>query len=153
VEAAPPVTTTWRYFIWLAEQTIGFMRFGWPVTIGLAGAAVASVAVSCHRSRRSPGRGAWISLLVVVIPAAVLALGAVWACERCSPSALGEGVRHSWAMRAGDALVGLQVVVAAWSVWRNPGWRISLASVHALVLWATLCAAFMAGMSMSGDWL
>ncbi len=97
--------------------------------------------------------GWWLQLAPLGIPVAVLAVGAVYACENCSPSALGQGVRHPWAGHVVDALLLLQLVGAIWLVRLALGRRFISSVVQALQLWCAFWAAVLAGMSISGDWL
>jgi hypothetical protein len=143
----------WRYFVWLSRQTVHGMLWAWPVSAVLIGAAVVSIGIAVRRGRGWPSFGPAWQLAFTLNPAAILAIGTIWACENCSPSSLGQGVRHFWAMRAVDVLSFTQLFAAAWWVWRAATWRLCVATVHALLLWATFWASFLAGMSLSGDWL
>jgi hypothetical protein len=144
----------WRYFVQLSRQMVdGMLLWAWPVSAVLIGAVVVSIGIAVRRGRgRPPFRPTW-QLVFIVNPAVILAVGTIWACENCSPPSLGERVRHVWAMRAVDVLFFTQVFAAVWWVWRDATWRLWVASVHALLLWATWFAAIVAGMSVSGDWL
>ena len=144
----------WLYFVWLSRQMVdGMLLWAWPVSAVLIGAVVVSIGIALRQGRGwPPFRPPW-QLVFIVNPAVILAIGAVWWCENCSPSSLGYGVRHLWALRAADVLFFTQVFAAVWWVWRAASWRLWVASVHALLLWATWFAAIVAEMSVSGDWL
>src|SRR5262245_27255868 len=108
-------------FGWLARQAADGMRWAWPVSVVLVGAFVVSTVAMMLRGRGwPPFRWEW-QLVFLLNPVAILAISAVWACEHCSPSSVGYGVRHVWAMRAADALFFAQLFAAVWSVWRASG--------------------------------
>ena len=145
----------WHWFLWLSQQAVSGMQALWPVSAVLIGAVVVSIGIGVRRGCGwpPPFRPAW-QLAFTLNPPAILAVGAVWACENCSPSSLGYGVRHVWAVHAVDALFFTQLLAAGWWAWRAAStYRLWVASVHALLLWATWFAATVAEMSVSGDWL
>ena len=144
---------TWRYLLWLSGHAADGLRWAWPVSLVFGSLLLAALCIDVARRKQPPPAGwAW-QLGVLLNPPFILALGAAWACEACTPSALGGGVRHTWAMRSADVAGIAQFLSAAWWVWRSVGWRLTTAAFHAFAMWCTLWAAFMAGMSMSGDWL
>ena len=143
----------WSYFQTLFGWALGGITHLWPVTLVIAaGVVVGAWRAWGQRPRRALLSVAW-QLLLLVIPLVILALGAKYACGNCSPSALGQGVRHYTAMRVVDGLLITQLACSGWLVYRARGRRILVAAVQILVLWCTFWASLMAGMSMSGDWL
>jgi hypothetical protein len=143
----------WSHFQTLLGWAVGGLAHLWPVTLVIA--AGIAVGVWCawkQRPRRALLSVAW-QVLLLAIPLAILALGAKYACENCSPSSLGQGVRHQTAMRVVDGLLVLQLACSGWLVYAARRRRILVAAVQILVLWCTFWASLMAGMSMSGDWL
>jgi len=146
---------TWAHFIWLAEQALSVLTYVWPLTVGLS----ASWVVLERRALRREGRetvsvrSIGVQILPVIVPIAVLALGALYACQDCSPSALGQGIRHDWALRVVDGLVVTQLAAAPLLVWLARGRRGPVTVLQLLLLWLTLSASFVAVMSISGDWI
>ena len=140
-------------FLWLARQTVHGIGWMWPISLFLLVSLAAAILYSrgslraCVHPRR-----AW-ELLVLLNPVVLLFLGAAYACEDCSPSALGLGTRHIWAIHVANALVVGQLLAIIWWVWHAQSCRLFSAALHVLFLWCTLQAAFIAGMSLSGDWL
>jgi hypothetical protein len=145
--------STWAYFLWLSRLAAVGLFFMWPITAGL----FCLLAVGALRSRGTPlatlRGGWWLQVVPLVIPIAVLGLGAVYACENCSPSALGQGVRHVWAGYIVNALLLVQLIGALWLIRIASGRRIVSAALQAIGVWCTFWASFLAGMSISGDWL
>ena len=143
----------WAYFIWLFRQAAEALLYAWPITAGL----LCLLSVGVLRSRHGPSYkvrgGWWLQLAPLCIPIFILALGAVYACENCSPSSLGHGVRHVWATYAVDALFLVQLVGAVGLIKLAAGRRFVSSVLQAIQLWCTFWASFLAGMSMSGDWL
>jgi hypothetical protein len=143
----------WRYFLSLTRQVAEGIGWAWPISLCLLlGLAAAVLHKPGHlRACLRPG-WAW-QLTVLLNPIAILFLGTAYACENCSPSSIGLGVRHVRAMRLADALLVAQLGAVVWWVSRGKPCRLFTAALHLLFLWCTLWAAFIAGMSMSGDWL
>jgi hypothetical protein len=83
----------------------------------------------------------------------MLALGTVYACENCSPTSVGQGVRHVWAGHVVDALLYVQVIGSAGLIRLAAGSRFTSSVMQALQLWCTFWASFLAAMSISGDWI
>jgi hypothetical protein len=94
-----------------------------------------------------------LQCIPVSAPVAILALGVIYACEGCGPSALGQGVRHHWAEWGVIAILLTQLVGAAWLIYAGRGVRPLAIALQAFLLWWSLWAAFVAGMSLSGDWI
>lgn len=143
---------SWRHFIWLAEQAWSVFTYFWPLTGGLFVTWLVLERRAWLRGRRPRGelRGSGLDLLPVIVPIAVLVLGALFACQDCTPSS---GIRHEWAERSVDVLLIVQLVGAAWLVWRASGRRWPTAAWHLLLVCLSLAAGFVATMSISGDWL
>src|SRR5213592_3054753 len=106
----------WAYFLWLFRQAADGLLYMWPVTVALCCMLSVAVLRSRSKAKARPRGGWWLQLTPLGVPIAVLALGTVFACENCSPSSLGQGVRHIWAGHVVDALLLLQLVGAIWLV-------------------------------------
>jgi hypothetical protein len=149
----PTTRVRLRYFLWLLRQTEDGLLYFWPITAGL----LCLAAVALLRSRRPPAaplRGGWaVQFVPFCAPLIILALGTIYVCESCSPSSLGQGVRHVWALHALDAVLFAQVAGALTLVWLARGRRWTASIIQALALWCTFWASFIAGMSIAGDWL
>jgi hypothetical protein len=143
----------WEYFAGLARMAAGGLAWAWPVTAVLV-LLVVGVAVWSRRELNALFRlrALW-QLLPLGVPVAVLALGTLYACGNCSPSSLGQGQRHVWAMRAADALLVAQLLGATMLVKLGSPLRALAASLQLFLVWCSFWAGFMAGMSMSEDWL
>ena len=143
----------WAYFLWLSRQAADGLLFEWPITAGL----LCLLPVAVLSSRGTPSGtmrgGWWLQLAPLCVPIVVLALGALYRCENCSPSSLGQGVRHVWAIYTLDALLLMQLVGAGGLVKLAAERRFVSLVLQAIQLWCTFWASFLAGMSMSGDWL
>lgn len=87
------------------------------------------------------------------VPFIVLALGTIYVCVNCSPSALGQGIRHAGALHALDAVLFAQLAAAVTLVWLAKGKRWTASIIQMLALWFSFWASFIAGMSIAGDWL
>ena len=130
---------------------MSILIYVWPLTGGLA-------AGWALLERRAWLRGARLrelalQVLPAIIPVVMLGFGALFACQDCSPSSLGQGLRHDWAGHVvGGLLVG-QIVAAGLLVRRATGRRWSSAVLQSLLFWFSLSASFVATMSISGDWI
>jgi len=139
-----------QYTAWLAEQAMSALRYYWPVTLLLVAGLIVTLAV------RSPlvGSGSQFRLrhLLVLSPLAVtlliLAWGAMMEHPITSPS-----LAPSWPSYVVLALLIVQLLVRIWVVCLMKGYRWFSAFAVALEQWFGLWCAFVAGMSVTGDWL
>ena len=143
----------WPWFLQLAEWAVSGMFAVWPVTVSLLVGATICALLAVRRRQKLPWSRLATQVALLLVPVIALALGAAYACQNCSPSALGQGVRHYAALSVVDGLLLLQLVWAAWFVCSTRGFRILAAFIQASLLWCSYWAACMAGMSISGDWL
>ena len=142
-----------EYFLRLTRWAIEGLAWAWPVTLVLLVGLFLTATLARRDIRVWARPQALWQLLPLFIPFVVLVLGSWFACENCSPSSLGQGHRYVWAMRVADGLLALQLVVSAWLVWTASPVRLLAAVFQLLLFWCSLSAAFIAGMSISGDWL
>ena len=143
----------WAYFLWLFRQAADGLLYAWPITAGLLCLLSVAVLRSHHGPSFKVRGGWWLQLAPCCVAVVVLALGTVYACENCSPSSLGQGMRHVWAIHVVNALLLVQLVSAFGLIRLATGRRFVSSVLQAMQLWCTLWASFLAGMSMSGDWL
>ena len=145
--------STWSHFLWLFWQAADGLLYAWPITAALAGMLVIALIRARQQSSRTI-RGGWsLQITPLVVPIAILALGAVYACEGCSPVSLGQGVRHARAGHAVDALLLVQVIAGLCFIRLASGRRFLSFALQAIGLWCSFWASFLAGMSISGDWI
>jgi hypothetical protein len=124
--------------------------YAWPIT-GLL-LTLLLVGIARYRARRSAVRR---------VPWTVIALGLAFPLAILVYGSAMHATGPNWTPRAGaglaptviyGCLVG-HVVLVSIAVWRAPGARGMVAAVGACQVWWTLGAAFVALMSVSGDWL
>ena len=137
----------------LTEIAFEGLVWAWPVIVALFIALVVFAAGAHRRARFFTRPKVVLQLSPFLFSFVILVLGSWFACENCSPSSLGQGHRYVWAMRAADGLPILQVILAVWLVWVAEGAELFSAVFQLLLLWWSFVAYFVAGMSMSGDWL
>jgi hypothetical protein len=143
----------WHYLTWLARQAIDGLAWAWPVTTAILLLMFGAIVGARDRLRHLLRlRTVW-QLVPLLVPVIVLVLGTWFACEMCSPSSLGQGRRHYWAMWAANGLLIVQLVAAGFLIRFAAPLRLLAASFQVLLAWCSLWASFLAGMSMSGDWL
>jgi len=122
----------------------------WPVTLTLVAGFVLTLAV------RSPlvGSGSQFRRrhLLVLSPLAVTLLILGWGAVMQHPSSA-QTLAPSWPSYVVLALLILQLFVSIWVVWTMKGYRWFSAFTVALEQWFGLACAFVAGMSVTGDWL
>jgi hypothetical protein len=70
----------------------------------------------------------------LIAPTAIIALGVIYACEGCGPSALGQGVRHHGAEWGVNAILVIQLVGAALLTYAGRGARLLAVAVQTLAL-------------------
>ncbi len=147
------MVSTWAQFVWLARQAADGVAYGWPITLGLTVALVLAV-LSAQRRGVPPMRGGWaLQLVSWLVPVGILALGAIYRCEHCVRWAGNPGVRHVWAETVAASLFLGQLLLAAWLIaWARARWVVAVV-LQAFGLWWLFWASWLAGMSLSGDWI
>jgi hypothetical protein len=145
--------TTWSYFVWLFRQAADGLLYMWPVTAALA--CLLGIGLLRYLRQSSPRiAGGWLlHVTPLLVPVAMFVVGSVFACENCSPSSLGQGVRHVWAGYIIDALLLGQLAATVLLIRAAKGARFVASALQTVNLWCTFWASFVAGMSISGDWL
>jgi hypothetical protein len=143
----------WDRFLLFSRWALDGLLWAWPVTLILVCGVAGGLVLATRRGGPIVWRSFAAQVLLLLVPVATLVLGSVYACENCSPSSLGQGVRHYAALRVVNVLFVLQLAWAGWFVYSSRGARIVALFWQALFVWCTLCAGFIAGMSISGDWL
>lgn len=143
----------WADFVWLSRQAADGLLYMWPITAALCGMLFIAVLRSFGKPTARPRGGWWLQFAPLCVAIAMLAFGSVFACENCSPSSLGEGVRHVWAIHAVEGLLVAQLAGAVGLVMLAAGARLVSATLQAIWLWCSFWAYFLAGMSISGDWV
>ena len=122
----------------------------WPVTLTLAAGFVLTLVV------RSPLVGSGSPFrrrhLLVLSPLAVTLLILVWGSVMHHPST-SQSLAPNWPGYVVLALIIIQFLVGIWVVWTMKGYRWFSAFTVALEQWFGLASAFVAGMSVTGDWL
>ena len=136
----------WRYSLWAFGFLIDppFCRISLAVLVSLSATAVVS-----FRSSSAPRRPTSFYLLPLVLLAAfplTIAIGVLFAAPSPeSPSRVGSLLLN------GLELVAL--LFGIYCVYRAKGLRGFTAAVVVAELWIVFAAGFIAGMSVSGDWL
>ena len=136
-----------RYFLWLADQALGGLLYFWPLTLGLTVLVVATL-VGVVRRRDLTVRNVLWSVTPVMIPAALIAWGVVF-----RDVGLDDDLQLTWESRAVYALLLAQLPVSTVAVWRAVSARLFAAALSALIAHYSFWAAFVAGMSVTNDWI
>ena len=137
-----------QYTAWLAEQAFSALRYYWPVTVVLMAGVVTTLALkfpllnSQFRSRH----------LLIFSPLAVTLLILLWGSVM-EYSNSSQSLAPAWPSCVVLALLIVQALVSIWVVWAMKGYRWFSAFTVALEQWFALACAFVAGMSVTGDWL
>ena len=137
-----------QYTAWLAEQAFSALLYYWPVTAALVAGVIATLALKL-RLLRSELRARH---LLIFLPLAVTLLILFWGAVMEHPST-SQSLAPSWPSYVVWALLVLQLLVSIWVVWAMRGYRWFSAFTVALEQWFGLACAFVAGMSITGDWL
>lgn len=142
-----------RHFRWSVEAL-----FADPATTRITGGlfvcVVAAVGWTARSNHQTSARGIFWQLLSGLCPLGSLALGVAFACEHCGPAvSMDQAIRHPDAIWATNALFFVQMIGAGWLIYRARGMRALATAVQAILLWWSVWAGFIAGMSLSGDWI
>ena len=130
----------------MVSGTLAFLTYFSPVSVGIAGLWLCGLAATIRHATDRPGRVVAGCVLPAGLTLGVLATGAVFAYHDGSPSPT----------YAGWLVVGLVLahLPLAWVLVRRAGdqWPVVAAS-SGVWGWMSACAALVAGMSVTGDWL
>lgn len=144
--------SAWPTFWTLSRFSAEGLFWVWPISVALGVGAIVGVVRAIARRQRP--RGGWLVQAVpVVVPIIILAVGAVFACESCTPPGAPGAIHHVWAGWMVNVLSLLHVVVAVLLVTSAPGVRVASALLQAALIWGSFWAGLTASMSISGDWL
>lgn len=136
-----------HYFFWLAEQAFSGLVFAWPITVILLALVVATFIAAMRRRRLALNNAAW-SLLPIVVPFTLLTWGVVF-----KQTGLDENLELTWQAKALYVLLVGQIPVAVLAIWRAVNARLLAAATAAFISHYSVWAAFVAGMSVTDDWL
>ena len=137
-----------QYTAWLAEQSFSSLVYCWPVTLILAvGCLVTAVVKSPFRPFQFRARHS-----LILAPLLVSLLILVWGAVMEHPSD-SQSLAPTWPSYVVLALVVAQLLTGIYVVCVMKGNRWFSAFAVALEQWFGLACAFVAGMSVTGDWL
>lgn len=137
---------TVQYTLWLAEQINGALFNFWYITAPLA--LLFAIAIAWLFRHRPMQIGSQLALLVwPVFPLSLLIIGGVFRVNS------GTEPSNGTASTTINVLLGLSFLVHAALVARAHGQRLATSAIGAFGLWLSVCVAFVAGMSVTGDWL
>ena len=139
--------TTIHFFNWLLWQAISASLYFWQVSLGVLVVAVVCIAIDRCGFRHLSLRRCLVVLAGYAIPFVILTWGAVMHYEG---AAAARPVWRSYVI--GALLLCLGLLIFA-STWRFAGSRLLTLAVLLPPAWFSLCAAFIAAMSVTNDWI
>jgi hypothetical protein len=129
----------------MLSGTLAFLVYFFPISLGVAVLWLRGLLTVVRHSIGQPGRVAGWCLLPACLTIGLLVVGTVFANDGSRPSA------HSVWLVGG--LVMAHLPLSGVLVWRaRDQWPLVAAS-SAVWGWVSVCAALVAGMSVTGDWL
>ncbi|HEX7860755.1 MAG TPA: hypothetical protein VF773_10540 [Verrucomicrobiae bacterium] len=135
-----------RNYFWLAEQAFSVLTHYWGVTAILTVGFLAMVVIKVAK-RDNDWRA---RQLIVFVPLAIAFSKLLWGALMRSP---GTGSRPDWTFQVILILLAAQFLASVWVIWKMKGFRWIALFAVALQFWFGLGSAFVAGMSITGDWL
>lgn len=139
-----------EYPLWLAAQAMSALLYFWPFTLALTIPFVVTLML------KSPFMGIENKVcrhhLSVFLPLAVTLLILVWGTVMKCPDD-SQSLAPNWPSYVITALLIIQLIIGIWVIWFMKGYRLFSTFTVALELWFTLACAFVAGMSVTDDWL
>jgi hypothetical protein len=139
-----------QYAVWLLGQAISALFYFWPISLILVAGFIVTLLV------RSPFIGSGSTFhrrhLVVLSPLFVTLLIIILGTVMAHPST-SQSQAPSWPSYLVDAFLLIQLLVSIWVVWLMKGYRWFSVFTVGLEQWFGLACAFIAGMSVTGDWL
>jgi drug/metabolite transporter (DMT)-like permease len=134
-------------FFWLAEESWSALRYYWPITLALV-AAVVVTSIFNFPFARSRFHHRY---LLVLLPLGVSLLILVWGSLMRNSGQ--HSVAPTWPSHVILGLLVAQFLTGIGVVCALKGYRWFSAAVVLLEQWVGVAFAFVAGMSVTGDWL
>jgi hypothetical protein len=137
-----------RYFFELARAAaeIGPALLPGLTFLALAGLVLAVLSAAANTGNLLRRRSLWL-LVPFAIPVLILIYGVVFVYHGPVWSA------PAWRGGIVDGLIWSHVIVAALLFWKLRGLRLVVLGLSVFQWWMSLCAGFMAGMSVTNVWL
>ena len=139
--------STTSNFVWLLKQAIEVPLYFWPPTVGVLVVALIAIAIGWRGMRSTSGRSCVLLASAYLWPFMILYWGALMRYSGDKTEA------PTW---PGYVLIGFLVsvfILSVVTVWRSAGFRLIVFAALILAFWLSLCASFIAGMSLANDWL
>jgi len=134
-------------FFWLTKQAWSAVIYFWPTTLTVLLVLVAALCISARSLLR---HGLWPMLLMVsplLVPFIILAWGSIMHHDDFHTAA------PSWPMYVLVAFLLISVCFFGFVIWRAVGLRWLALAIVLCSAWFSLCAVFIASMSLQNDWL
>jgi hypothetical protein len=139
-----------EYPLWLAEQAFSALYYFWPITLALVIPFLITLALKSPFTH--PKTNFYLRHISVLIPLAVTLLILVWGTVMKYPGD-SRNLAPIWPSCVVLALLIVQLFASIGVVWLMKGYRLFSVFTVVLELYFALACAFMAYMSVSGDWL
>jgi hypothetical protein len=137
--------------VWLAEQSLSMLGYFWQITLPLVIAVLAALIHQfyCMRS----GFKFVKRHLLLLSPLSFSILILIWGALMEHPTGPDTPVAPDWPTYVIVAFLGLQMLLSVWLVWTMKTLRWLTLFGGALQMWFSFACSFVAGMSVTGDWL
>jgi hypothetical protein len=134
-------------FLWLLWQSYAVPLYFWQVSLVVGGIALITIAVGWRGLLRLSLRSWCILASAYLVPFLILFWGALMRYEGI------KGDAPIWRVYIVGALLLLFLFVSLLSICRFAGSRLVAVGILLPSAWLSLCAAFIAGMSLTNDWI
>lgn len=139
-----------EYPLWLVQQALSTLSYFWPITLVLVVPFVITLALKSpffgSKARFCPRH------LAVFLPMAVTVLILVWGTVMKHPTD-SQSFGPGWPSHIILGLFTIQIIVSIGVVRFMKGYRLFSTFTVLLELWFALACAFIADMSVTGNWL
>jgi hypothetical protein len=140
-----------RYFLWLFSMSWSLAAYAWPVTLVLLAPLGFAIHDLLRYHRESRWTIPWVGLAPgVIVPLLLLLYGTIWSAQgtNWTPRTGAE-----WSLWITLTLLVVQLVLLFRLTRRAGNGAPLVRAIGYLQFWWTLGVAFVAGMSITGDWL
>lgn len=140
---------TTSYFLWLGEQTLSGVRYSWLVALAISAAFCAAAIVNNPYKKKPVDSRTIVLWAPILLPVAILAVGDIFRHDYTQNQAK----PSEWPQYAVIGLFLAHLPITGYFLYSLRGFRWFATTVSLVQIYLSYWAAFVASMSVTGDWL
>ena len=140
---------TTRYILWLGEQTLSGIRYSQFVALAIGAAFCVTAIFNNPYKKRPINIQAMLLWVPILLPVVILMVGGIYRHDY----AQNPGTPSRWPQYVVISLFLVHLPIAGYFLYSMPRFRWFASSVSLAQIYLSYWAAFVASMSVTGDWL